>query len=83
MALTAPTGNPVLDFILDTAKTDKVAAGEMMVQSLMAGNPDTLTLGYSFGSALIATAQHLDLTPRETALVAASIHDELVAKAGA
>jgi hypothetical protein len=50
------TGESILSFIKATAKTDPVAAGEMLVQSLMAGDPATLKLGYSFGSALLAAA---------------------------
>lgn len=67
-----------LDFIIETAKTDPIQAGEMMVQSLMAGDPATLKLGYSFGSALTATAVTLGLSAKQTALVAGRVYERLV-----
>lgn len=62
-----------MDFIMETAKTSKVEAGEMLVTGLMAGSKADLRLGYSLGSALIAAAGVLGLTADEVALVAGRV----------
>lgn len=67
------TGNPVFDYILRVAETDKVEAGTLMTQALMAGDAETLKLGYSLGAALLATVRQLDLTAEQTALVAGKV----------
>lgn len=64
-----------MDFILETAETDPVAAGEMLVQGLMAGDPATLKLGYSFGSALLSAVELLKLDAKQVALVAHRIYE--------
>lgn len=63
-----------LDFILETAETHPLAAGEMLTQSLMAGDPATLKLGYSLGSALIAATKMLNLDATQVALIADRIY---------
>lgn len=65
-----------MDFILETAKTDKVAAGEMLVKGLMVGDKATLKVGYPFGSALLSAIKLLDLDREQVALVASRIYRE-------
>ena len=49
-----------MDFIEETAKENPLAAAEMLVKGLMAGDKAELRLGYGIGSALISTLETLE-----------------------
>jgi len=61
------------DFIMATAKTDPMAAAEILCTGLMRGDRDTLKLGYSLGSALIATLDQIQLTNQEIGVLVEKI----------
>ena len=50
------------DFIMETAKENPVEGAYMLCTGLMSGNRDKLQMGYSIGSALIATLEQIPLT---------------------
>lgn len=70
----------ILDFILETAQTDRVGAGVMLTQSLMAGDKATLTLGYTFANALNAAANIFNLSSVPLSTIQLSMVAEAVAK---
>ena len=59
------TPNPYYEFIMETAKTDRLGAAKMMVVGLMQGDRESLKMGYSLGSALIATLKQIPLDTDE------------------
>jgi hypothetical protein len=61
------------NFIMETAKDDPLGAAEMLCTGLMRGNRDTLQLGYSLGSALIATLNQIQLTNSEIGVLVEKI----------
>jgi hypothetical protein len=63
------------DFIMATAKEDPVEGAYMLCTGLMRGNRDTLQLGYSIGSALIATLNQIPLTSQQIGVLVERIAD--------
>lgn len=64
-----------MDYILNLAKTEPVAAAELLCTGLMRGDEATLKMGYSLGSALIATVELIPLTTRQIGVLVGRIAD--------
>lgn len=55
----------IYDFIMETAKTDPVEGAFMLASGLMRGERASLKMGYSLGSAIMATVEQIQLTQNQ------------------
>jgi hypothetical protein len=53
------------DQIMEQAQTDPLGAAQLLCEGLMRGDSDSLKMGYSIGSALIATLEQVPLTANQ------------------
>lgn len=65
----------ITERLLTQAGGNKSKAGAELTKGLMRGDPDTFKQGYSLASALMATIEQYNLSPREVALVAEHVVD--------